>query len=129
MPAYDANWFAPPAPLARITLRAPDSGATQTDVPMLLDTGADITLIPRAVLNQLGVNVNTEHQYELVNFDGSTSFAPVVLLEMLFLGRTFRGQFLLIEQEWGIIGRNILNALPLLFDGPHLQWGQSSAPA
>jgi Aspartyl protease len=129
MPAYDAHWFAPPAPLAHVTLRAPDSGATQTDVPMLLDTCADITLIPRAVLNQLGVNINTEHQYELTSFDGSTSIAPVVRLEMLFLGRTFRGQFLITEQEWGIIGRNILNALPLLFDGPHLHWEQSSAPA
>ncbi|MFL6208870.1 MAG: hypothetical protein ACJ74W_08475 [Pyrinomonadaceae bacterium] len=124
MPAYDTNWFAPPAPLAHVTLRNPETGATQTDIPMLLDTGADVTLIPQAVLITLGVVVGTGQQYELVNFDGSTSFAPVVRVEMTFLARTFRGQFLLLEQEWGIIGRNILNAMPLLFDGPNLMWDQ-----
>jgi len=127
MPAYDAIWFAPPAPLARVRLRHPDSGATQEDVPMLLDTGADATLLPRNVATSLGIAPDQEQQYELIGFDGSSSLAPVVRLEMLFLGRTFRGQFLLIEQEWGVIGRNVLNAVPLLFDGPNLVWAQFQA--
>jgi hypothetical protein len=46
MPAYDATLFAPPAPLARVTLRNPVSGAVLPDVPMLLDSGADVTLVP-----------------------------------------------------------------------------------
>ena len=124
MPAYDSNRFAPPAPLARVTLRAPDSGATQSDVPMLLDTGADTTLLPQATVAALGVAVVQGQQYEVRGFDGHSSLAAVVRLEMLFLGRTFRGQFLVIEQDWGIIGRNVLNALPLLLDGPNLVWDQ-----
>ena len=122
MPAYDSALFTPPAPLAQVTLRNPESGATQTDVPMLLDTGADVSLIPQASVSLLALATATDTRYELVGFDGSRSYAPVVRLELIFLERTFRGQFLLTDQDWGIIGRNILNEVPLLFDGPRLRW-------
>ena len=124
MPAYDTSRFEPPAPLAQVTLRNPETGALQMEVPMLLDSGADVTLVPQATANLLRVVIVPGRRYELVGFDGNISFAPVVRLELLFLGRTFRGQFLVIEQEWGILGRNILNAIPLLFDGPRLIWDE-----
>jgi predicted aspartyl protease len=89
---------------------------------MLLDTGADVTLIPHSAVYELGVPTQTDKQYELIDFEGHASLASVVRLEMLFLGFTFRGQFLLTEQDWGVIGRNILNAVSLVFDGPHLTW-------
>jgi hypothetical protein len=38
------------------------------------------------------------------------------------LGRTFRGQFLVTDQPVGILGRNILNSLALLLDGPRQTW-------
>jgi hypothetical protein len=122
MPQYDATWFAPPAPLAQVILRNPDTGVAVPNVPMLLDTGADVTLVPHAIVTQLQVSIVANQGYELVGFDGSSSLAPIVRIELLFLRRTFRGQFLLIEQEWGILGRNILNTLPLLLDGPRLTW-------
>ncbi|MCA1636179.1 MAG: hypothetical protein LC802_21430, partial [Acidobacteria bacterium] len=113
---YDKALFTPPAPLARVTLRNPENGTTQMDVPMLLDTGADVSLIPQASINLLGLTIASGTRYELVGFDGSSSFAQVARLELLFLERTFRGQFLLSDQDWGILGRNILNAVPLLLD-------------
>lgn len=122
MPDYDSNWFTPPAPLALVTLRDPESGASQADVPMLVDTGSDVSLLPRAVVDSLGAAAIPGKLYELVGFDESASLTPIVRVELIFLRRTFRGQFLLIEREWGIIGRNILNALPLLLDGPRLTW-------
>ena len=122
MPDYDSVLFTPPAPLARVTLRNPASGATQTAVPMLLDTGADVSLIPQASISSLALATISDTRYELVGFDGNSSFAQVVRLELIFPERTFRGQFLLAEQNWGILGRNILNAAPLLFDGPRLLW-------
>jgi hypothetical protein len=53
MPAYDSSQFDPPAPTAQVTLRNLDSSATKSDVPMLLDTGADVTLIPQAAVDTL----------------------------------------------------------------------------
>jgi hypothetical protein len=124
VPPYDAIQFEPPAPLARVTLRNPDTGALSLDVLMLLDSGADVTLIPRVTLDQLEIISVQDRQYELIGFDGSKSFAPVVQLELIFCHRTFRGQFLLIDQAWGIIGRNILNSVPLVLDGPNLTWDE-----
>ena len=89
---------------------------------MLLDSGADVTLIPQTVVSQLGVAVIPKTHYELIGFDGNTSFAQVVRLELIFCHRTFRGQFLLIDQMWGILGRNVLNAVLQLLDGPRLAW-------
>jgi hypothetical protein len=30
----------------------------------------------------------------------------------------------LLDQPWGILGRNVLNAVSLLFDGPRLVWDE-----
>jgi hypothetical protein len=48
----------------------------------------------------------------------------MVQLEMVFLGRKFKGQFLLIDQPTGILGRNILNTIPILFNGPAGKWDE-----
>jgi len=122
MPAYDSTSFDPPAPLARVTLRDPKSGDTMSDVVLLLDTGADVTLLPQVPVNQLGVPLIPDLHYELMSFDGRTSFAAVVQLEMIFLNRVFSGQFLLINQERGTLGRDVINHLSLLLDGPRLTW-------
>lgn len=122
MPNYDTSQFDPPAPVAHVTLRNPQSGATASDTLLLLDTGADVTLLPRTTVEQLGVPLLADQRYELMGFDGSKSFAPVVTLDMIFLKRVFRGRYLLIEEACGILGRGILNHVALLLDGPHQQW-------
>jgi predicted aspartyl protease len=127
MPSYDASDFDPPAPVARVVLRHPHSGATLADVPLLLDTGADVTLLPRTAVERLGVPLLPDQRYELMSFDGSRGFAPVVILDLLFLQRAFRGRYLLIEAERGILGRDILNHVTLLLDGPRQQWSEQSA--
>jgi predicted aspartyl protease len=124
MPSYDAAHFDPPAPVVRVTLRNPHSGTTVSDVLLLLDTGADVTLLPRTAVEQLGVPLLAGQQYELMGFDGSKSFAPVVMLDLLFLKRAFRGRYLLIAEERGILGRDILNHVSLLLDGPRQQWSE-----
>ncbi len=122
MPAYDSIRFDPPAPLAYVTLRNPETRAVLSDVPMLLDSGADVTLIPQAAADELGAAFIPNIRYELEGFDGNSSFVEVVRLEMVFCRRAFRGRFLLVDQTWGILGRNILNAVALLLDGPGLMW-------
>ena len=110
-----------------MVLRNQHSGATVSDVPLLLDTDADVTLLPRTAVERLGVPLLPDQRYELMSFDGSKSFTPVVMLDLLFLQRAFRGWYLLIEAERGILGRDILNHLTLLLDGPQQQWSEHSA--
>ncbi len=127
MPAYDASHFDPPAPVARVTLRHPQSGATVSDTLMLLDTGADVTLLPHTAVERLGVPLLADQRYELMGFDGNKSFASVVVLDMIFLQCAFRGRYVLSEAERGILGRDILNHVTLLLAGPQQQWSEHSS--
>jgi len=122
MPSYDASSFDPPAPVASVTLRSQDGGAIVHAVVMLVDTGSDVTLLPHVAVDRLGVLLLAGQSYELVGFDGSRSFAPVVTLDMVFLNRAFRGRYLLIEDDRGILGRDVLNHVKVLLDGPRREW-------
>jgi hypothetical protein len=120
MHLYDAGRFDPPAPIALVTVRSEQPPLVIHDVPMLLDTGADVTLLPRAQVLPL-IDPDAK-QYELEGFDGTKSSAPAITAELNFLGKSFRGQFLLIDNWYGIVGRNVLNNISLLFDGPSRKW-------
>ena len=48
MHPYDAARFDPPAPLTLVTVKSERVGIEIHDVPMLLDTGADVSLLPRS---------------------------------------------------------------------------------
>ena len=122
MPAYDIQQFDPPAPVAEVTLRNRQTGKVCEGVLMLLDTGADVSLVPEWTVQQLKLASIPEKKYELVSFDGLVRTAPVVELEMVFSGKTLRGRYIPIDQIWGIIGRNILNLFSLRFDGPGEVW-------
>ena len=43
-------------------------------------------------------------------------------LDLIFLNRRFRGRYLLTDDDAGVLGRDILNHLALLIDGPGTQW-------
>jgi predicted aspartyl protease len=121
MPAYDASRFVPPAPFALVVIRHPDHAGGVADVPMLIDSGADATLLPRSSVASIGI-VGTGERYQLVAFDGKTSESEVVRADLVFLGRRFRGRYLLIDAEVGVVGRDVLNHLRLLLDGPAMNW-------
>lgn len=122
MPTYDSSQFDPPAPVAIVSLRAPSNDNAITDVPMLIDSGADLTLIPEKSVAELNVEFDEDHTYELEGFDGRKVMALTVQLELIFLRRTFRGRFVIVNSQSGILGRNILNHFALLLDGPRLSW-------
>lgn len=124
MPKYDAEKFDPPAPVAYVSLRDLATGASLSDVPMLMDTGADVTLVPSRSVDQLGIEPAIDIAYEIQGFDGESKLANMVELELVFLGKKFTGQFLLIDQPIGFLGRNILNVLSITFDGPHGKWDE-----
>jgi hypothetical protein len=69
---------------------------------------------------QIDVNAG----YELMGFDGSKSVARAVNLDLVFLNRVFKGRFLVVNQEWGILGRDVLNHVAVLLDGPRLAWDE-----
>lgn len=125
MPAYDLN-YSPPAPLALTTWRCSESGEMIDGIPMLLDTGSDVTIVPKTVIEQFDVAPIAGEQYELSGFDGNRSWASVVILDLIFSGKAFRGRYLVSNDTVGVVGRDVLNHLMTEFDGPALQWNARS---
>ena len=66
----------PPAPLALVILKLEHPGIVIHDVPMLLGTGADVSLLPLSHVGPLASAVGK--QYELEAFDGTKSTAPAI---------------------------------------------------
>lgn len=122
MPKYDAKNFTPAAPVAYVTLRNTATGASLSDVPMLIDTGADVTLLPTRYVSELEIETEADKVYAVLGFAGETSLLRMANLEVIFLGKKFAGRFLLVDQGIGILGRNVLNSVSILFDGPNKMW-------
>lgn len=127
MPSYDAQRFDPPAPVATVTLLTQDGQKSLNDVVMLIDSGADVSLIPEWSVRKLGLEVNAQQDYELAAFDGSKSVARSVQCELILLGRSYRGTYLVLDDAAGILGRDGLNNVSLVLDGPHLHWREEHA--
>ena len=123
MTPYDDQHHQPPAPIGHLTLRTLDgSDRTVANVMAVLDTGADVTLLPRWAIEQLGLTPESDANYSLAWFDGSIRSVESVVLETYFQGGRFQGRYALIDQPHGIIGRNLLNHFRLVFDGPARNW-------
>ena len=99
MPAYNDRFFSPAAPVTHVKLCS-SAGQSQSDIPMLIDSGADVTLVPKSAVDALGLQ-RSDTKCELAAFDGATSVSDVVHAELVFLRRIFRGRFLIVDQEVG----------------------------
>ena len=94
------------------------------DVLLLLDTGADITLLPRSAVARLGINSDPTLQCELVGVNGNRTTTQAVDLDMIFQQKAFRGRYLLIDEDRGILGRDVLASVTLLLNGPGQEWSE-----
>ena len=94
---------------------------------MLIDSGADVSLVPQRSVTLLGATIDPDAGYEVMGFDGRKSIAQVVSLDLIFLRRVFRGRFLVNNQEWGLVGRDILTHVAVLLDGPRLVWDEQTS--
>jgi predicted aspartyl protease len=74
MPTYDSNLFNPPAPVASVTLRDPNNGNIASNVLMLIDTGADITLVPETSIDKLKSEFDPDESYELRGFEAKKAW-------------------------------------------------------
>jgi hypothetical protein len=122
MPSYNRDSFDPLAPVALVELRNQLTHQLVAHIPMLMDTGADVTLVPQTALDYLQLTPSSETAYELAGFGGEKRVVAAVQLDLIWGRKIFRGQFLPIDEPWGILGRNVLNALDLRLNGPQLTW-------
>ena len=122
MPNYESSRCDPPAPVAEVILRDRDSGKSTAGILMLIDTGADVSLVPRAAVEELSITISKDASYKLIGFDGQRTISPAVEMDVIFLRKRFRGKYIVVDDEWGILGRDVLASLTILLDGPRQQW-------
>lgn len=122
-PSYD-----PPAPTAHVFFERVGTGrdTARIEAHMLIDTGADISLIPRAVVDAIDATP-TGRTMRVRSFDGHESDRDVIAASMHVDKYRMNVEFLLhdVGETTGIIGRNILNLLYVVLDGPTAVWSFS----
>ena len=120
MPAYEAGDFEPPAPVVRAAVRGQNDRAFQ-DVPLLIDSGADISLVPLHVVEAVGGIIQpSETPIQFLGGEQIDCLRAELTVE--FMRYSFRGPFLVMDCSHGVLGRNILNLLTVTLDGPNLSW-------
>jgi predicted aspartyl protease len=115
---YSQDYF-PPAPVMAVRLAAPDHAPQIGPSPALIDTGSDGTFIPTALLEQL--NVPAVYTTNVRSHSGDAlRRASVHKVDVLFDSIRLPSVEA-VSDDWGneiILGRNVLNKMQLLLDGP-----------
>jgi predicted aspartyl protease len=110
--------YTPAAPLCSVYLGAGGADATIGPFPALLDTGADFSVLPLSVLRQIGApSIGHGRARSLWQASRTvTVYAVSLRIESLHL----RALRVLADDEGEevVLGRQVLNRLRLLLDGP-----------
>lgn len=116
--SYDADYF-PPAPSIEIWLGAPDAALAVGPIQALVDTGADVSIVPLHYIEPL--NVQVDNRKYLRSQWGERRQVDTYWLDV-GIGELRLPAIEIVADELGediIIGRNILNNLLVTLDGPN----------
>lgn len=115
--SYDTAYF-PPIPSVEIRLGIPFEALTSGPFNAIVDTGADITIIPAQIMHQLRTPID-DYRY-LRSAWGERQRVAIHSLD-IDIGEIRLPAVEIATDESGddiILGRNILNKLALKLDGP-----------
>ncbi len=108
----------PPAPFVHLLLRNPADGSELPAVPAQIDTAADLTVLPQALVKNLGL---AQIGSMLIGgLGGITYTLPtyVVLVGIHDLAMQPVKVVASADEAWPLLGRDLLNAVRLTLDGP-----------
>ena len=112
--------YKPAFPTIPIMLRSL-SGETTSTQTALVDTGADGTLMPLELLQ----SIHADEQYvaRVRSHWGEWRAASVFLIDLEIGNQIFPSVEVVADESGSVVllGRNVINLLTLLLDGPHRQ--------
>lgn len=113
---YDNLHYNPPAPVLPITVRIPGNSIKQVTSDALVDTGADMTCLPRALINALGAERASTYNVVGVN---RVLIGPAdsYFLEFEIAATKKLVEVIAVGDEL-ILGRNLINEFTLQLYGP-----------
>jgi len=116
---YDVSYF-PPAPLIDVIVSRPESDK-KIKVKGKIDTGADITVIPKSLVRKLGL-----HPMSTISVRGYNG--KLVEKKTYLIGLEIKGvccmmiEVIDVKRKDVLLGRDVLNKLKLLLDGKKLEF-------
>ncbi|MBC7804994.1 MAG: hypothetical protein H7145_02470 [Akkermansiaceae bacterium] len=124
MPKYDSDLSDPPIPVAIVELTHLVSLKKVGGIRMVIDTGADINIVPHSALSELAIEESevASTGFGLSGFGGGGEEAKLVRLKLHFIGKTFTDNYAVADLPYGTVGRDVLNLLRIVFDGPRQVW-------
>jgi predicted aspartyl protease len=118
MPVYDKS-FNPPAPFVSIAIYRPGEPEVVRSVRAKLDTGADISLLPQAIVHALSLRIVSRILTEA--YDGTqtvlNAYETALKVEGVDLGRV---EMVTLTHDYALLGRDVLNRFVVTLDGPAL---------
>ena len=108
----------PPAPFVHLLLRNPADNNELSAVPAQIDTAADLTVLPQSLIKNLGLaQIGT---LLIGGLGGITYTLPtyVVLIGIHDLVPQPIKVVASADEEWPLLGRDLLNSVRLTLDGP-----------
>lgn len=119
--AYNASNYFPPAPVLNIALAYPDESPIVGPLPALVDTGADGTFIPMVYLEELGVA--GDYQVFVRPVFGPARQVYIYTVDLIINAYRLPAIEVIGDDEGMelILGRNVLNRLTLLLNGPQAE--------
>ena len=116
---YDKNYFNPPAPALEVSLSTPDPTIHNQNVKLLglLDSGADMTVIPGWIVQQLQLRYVDEVLAGGYNEAPKRTFVYSVKILLANLGDYTMKVIASEKDQHVLIGRDILNKWSLFLKG------------
>ncbi len=113
---YDGS-YDPPAPLVPFRVADP-GGEVGVLLPGLLDSGADCTLIPLDIADRLRLPL--VGRVEIAGVGGGGGTAPIYAARVEIAGTHVLARLVAYENDV-IVGRDVMNRIVALLDGPQLR--------
>ena len=113
---YDSD-YDPPFPVATIAINLPENSGAGITHPALIDTGADSTMIPVNLLDQLGASAVGNARMRGVL--GDSELVDIYLIRVQigsYIAHAIRAVAMPVGSEL-ILGRNVLNNFIITLNG------------
>ncbi len=108
----------PPAPYVLVAVARADGSVVASEVPAKVDTGADRTIIPTRLAEQLGLEALERREFEGLGGQRVTLTlfrVPVTIRRCPTVIITAAGSD---GEPYTLLGRDVLNLFRITFDGP-----------
>ena len=114
---YD-NSYDPPIPVANVELRSDKDSSMGVHLTGILDSGSDVTLVPVRVLRRIGAQFVGERWFRGVIGNAQRAELYVIHLRVGNIDLPGIRAIARTEDAETILGRNVLNRLTVLLNGP-----------